>query len=640
MEGNLNRARSSLESPPLSSIGSYSTPSPPVGRPAIALYPGDDYGRRKIPLGHNRISSDGNIPTENKQISSTQRSLSALGTAGGYRRSPQGSRATDDTNSDPNSAPSKRPLHTSSPFSNSKSYGQDRHLEPLSEDGSFGEGDARGQGNEDTEEDNYLTPLGSFSDKGLKRSSSSAQMRDLKDQVNDLKGRLSSLRDQARADSLKRRSLQSLRTPSPFTHARVDQWYADTNGNEDDATVHDDFIAQTTNASGTDAHDRNSGSAGAQSEALGHDDSGSVRRFPTAEADDIATVDPTAMQTESSAVAIDAETNRTAADPISIDEAEDTDDTITEDGYESAEGQDFLDSASESDASFYHDSVQAQVSHEDREDAFDYEHFFLHSAMGSMTRKRMRRKGSNDSFSSEDSVETTRGPITSQPVSTTIVNVGQRSRRGSTGSTSTMESFATATEGRHTRVGIITPGGHTDEYSEEYSDEYAERVSTLPERARTHTPDTAKRAVFSPEASGPVSDPRRSQSALYRRPQSSAAAFRHRSTFSTLSTGTNRSFPLIARPNGNRGMMTPEDSPGPGLKQISETLMKDALRDDGNTAASLQMLQRDDQILVQRLVACLGRCILGLSEAGRASAEGRAYRRKIEAARRALESFE
>lgn len=641
MEGNLNRARSSLESPPLSSFGSYATPSPPVGRPAIALNPGDDHGRRKMPLGHNRISSDGNIPTENNPISSTQRSLSALGTAGGYRRSPQGSRTADDAHSDVNSAPFKRLSHTSSPLSNSKSsfYGQDPPLEPLSEDGSFGEGDAQGQGNEDGEEDNYLNPFGSFSDKGIKRSSSSAQMRDLKDQVNDLKGRLSSLRDQARADSLKRRSLQSLRTPSPFTHARVDQWYAETSGHEDGATVHDDSNAQTTNASGNGAHDRTSSPAGAQSETVDHDESQSIRLFPTADADDIAAVGPTAMQPEPSAIAVGVETNGAEADSVSIDEAEDTNDTITEDGYESAEGQDFLDSASESDASFYHDSVQAQVSHEDREDAFDYEHFFLHSAMGSMTRKRMRRKGSNDSFSSEDSVETTRGPIVSQPAGIVVVNVGQRSRRGSAESTSTMESFATATEGRHTRVGIITPGGNTDEYSEEYSDEYAERVSNLPERARTHTPDTAKRTVFSPEASGSDSDPRRSQSALYRRPQSSAAAFRHRSTFSTLSTGTNRSFPLIARPNSNRGVMTPEDSPGLGLKQISETLMKDALRDDGNTA-SLQMLQRDDQVLVQRLVACLGRCILGLSEAGRASAEGRAYRRKIEAARRALESFE
>jgi hypothetical protein len=52
------------------------------------------------------------------------------------------------------------------------------------------------------------------------------------------------------------------------------------------------------------------------------------------------------------------------------------------------------------------------------------------------------------------------------------------------------------------------------------------------------------------------------------------------------------------------------------------------------------MLQRDDQILVERLVASLGRCVLGLTEAGRASAEGRAYRRKIETARRILEGYE
>ena len=42
----------------------------------------------------------------------------------------------------------------------------------------------------------------------------------------------------------------------------------------------------------------------------------------------------------------------------------------------------------ESDA-FYHDTV---VSHEDREDAFDYEHFFLHSAMGTINQQRLSRR--------------------------------------------------------------------------------------------------------------------------------------------------------------------------------------------------------------------------------------------------------
>src|SRR6187402_640373 len=42
--------------------------------------------------------------------------------------------------------------------------------------------------------------------------------------MSDLQGRLFVLRDRARDDTMKRRSLQSLRTPSPFTAA--EQWYS------------------------------------------------------------------------------------------------------------------------------------------------------------------------------------------------------------------------------------------------------------------------------------------------------------------------------------------------------------------------------------------------------------------------------
>jgi hypothetical protein len=49
------------------------------------------------------------------------------------------------------------------------------------------------------------------------------------------------------------------------------------------------------------------------------------------------------------------------------------------------------------------------------------------------------------------------------------------------------------------------------------------------------------------------------------------------------------------------------------------------------------MLSKDDQILVERLVASLGKCVLGLQESGRASYDGRVWRRRLDAARRVLE---
>ncbi|KAI1430122.1 hypothetical protein F5Y12DRAFT_1963 [Xylaria sp. FL1777] len=649
MEGNLHRARSSLYSPTWSSMGSQSTPSPPVGRPATAINLGNEDSHRKSSHGHSRISSESNILPESRPTVSTQRSLSALGTAGGYRRPQQGSRNADYARSSVNGAPSNPLSYGISAFPNDKVslHVQDRPLEPLSEGSVLEEKDALDQDNTNANADAYLSPVGSFSDKSLKRSASSVQMRDLKDQVNDLKGRLSTLRDQARADSLKRRSLQSLRTPSPFTHARVEQWYADTNTHEDGVALHGDSITQERAESSPSLRDRTSILIEAQVSLESHDKSHPIQ--PTYAEEPVALLTSSATDSElvPSTISADAEVSGAEINVESMNELDNSEDIRTEDEYEFTETNDFDESASDSGESTYHDSVQAQISHEDREDAFDYEHFFLHSAMGSMSRRRMRRKGSIDSFSSEDSVETTRGPTVSQTTDVVAIKAGHRSRRGSAGSTSTMDSFATATEGRHTRVGIITRQDYNDEYNDDYVDVYPEHISTLPERARTHTPDTAKRMVFSPAASDSGSDPRQSQSSLRRRPQSSAAAFQHRSSASSLSTGTNRSFPLIHKSRENRGVPTPDDSPDQGLKRISETIMsetasiceKESLH-DGEKVPPMQMLQRDDQILVERLVESLGRCVLGLSEAGRASVQEKAYRRKIEAACKVLEEFE
>ncbi|KAI1276166.1 hypothetical protein F5Y07DRAFT_142716 [Xylaria sp. FL0933] len=649
MENNLNRARSSIYSPTWSSMGSQSTPSPPVGRPATAVSLGNDRGPRNGPHGHNRVSSENNIVAEPMLAVSTQRSLSALGTAGGYRRPQQGLRNTDYARINTNGTSSNHSSYGNATSSNSKAslHVQDRHLEPLSEGSVLEAKDAPALGVEDAKADAHLSPVGPLSDKNLKRSSSSVQMRELKDQVNDLKGRLSTLRDQARADSMKRRSLQSLRTPSPFTHARVEQWYADSGNHEDEAASHSDPAIQAATESSTSLRDQTNSLVEADALVQEQDALQSIQPTFAEESTALAVSDATNSQLFSSINVAEAEMSGAEINVDSLNELDNTEDAGTNDGYEFAETDDFNESASESGASSYHDSVQAQISHEDREDAFDYEHFFLHSAMGSMSRRRMRRKGSNDSFSSEDSVETTRGPSVSQTTNVAAIKAVHRSRRGSAGSTSTMDSFATATEGRHTRVGIVTPQEYNDEYNDEYDDEYPEHIITLPERARTHTPDTAKRMVFSPEASDSASDPRQSQSSLHRRPQSSAAAFQHRPSASVLSTGTNRSFPLIHKTKENRGVLVSTDSHAKGLKRLSETIMsetasiceKESLH-DGEKVAPIQMLQTDDQFLVQRLVESLSRCVLGLSEAGNGSAEEKAYRRKIEAARKILEEFE
>lgn len=83
--------------------------------------------------------------------------------------------------------------------------------------------------------------------------------------------------------------------------------------------------------------------------------------------------------------------------------------------------------------------------HEDRVDAFDYENFFLHSAMGTYSQE---RRGSGSSSGSTDSVATTR-PVTAihdQENDVEAKRVSYHQRNYSADSVSTVASFATAAE--------------------------------------------------------------------------------------------------------------------------------------------------------------------------------------------------
>jgi hypothetical protein len=162
---------------------------------------------------------------------------------------------------------------------------------------------------------------------------------------------------------------------------------------------------------------------------------------------------------------------------------------------------------------------------------------------------------------------------------------------------------------------------------------------------------------------------------------STSATMLHRPSVSSFeSTGTNRSFPLVKKTKkaSSTGILTPHGaSPDQDLKTISDSLMNETASiyeearmnghesalDNGShkysgsldsangvgtldgqvadsNAAAMQTLLREDQYLVERLVASLGRCVLGLTDSGRASTESRMYRRRIDAARRILEGLE
>ncbi|KAM7193701.1 hypothetical protein V8F33_007635 [Rhypophila sp. PSN 637] len=705
MEGNLNRARTTFSPTSVTYGSDASTPSPPFQRSSTAMYSRDPELQSPISPGHSRMSSD--IATGNGLPSrvSAPRSQSAMGAAGGYRQSLSFSKSADPIRGEVGEE-NVRPVYKISPPPTDlgQQHLTEEEVEPLDEPASPTNSARLSQ---------FLSPtFGVFpgdaangGGRGLQRSASAAQMRDIKDQMKDLKGKISSLREQARTDSIKRRSLQSLRTPSPFTHAQIDQWYAEPKSNRSSGFTADSVPPNENPWTGEEPRldEKGKGLADeADLDAVGDE-------FDAAGEPEVEAQRQLAVRTPEHPAAVlpghgyyEGEDDRSDVVTEIGDEEESTEDyqTPLEDDYMSESGE-----------SLYHDTVQHPISHEDREDAFDYEHFFLHSAMGSMSRS-LARRGSTDSYTSEDSIETTRGPIQGRD-SLGSHKSGLRSRRDSTGSVSTIETFATAEEGRsrksmesrgeadiadampedHRSHSRASAGMHRPESKSRHS-----RPSSSADTARTDNGATISggkvanslrdgdMAGYStiPEEGSDYHD---SESAYRvptaRRPMpASGAASLHRPSVSSFdSTGTSRSFPLVNKPRRptSTGILTPtSSSPDPELKSISSTLLNEAAnlfeqqqqeteggrpQDRGrpfghgssvsldmargpgglrnpDAPLALQTLMREDKYLVERLVASLGRCVLGLTENGRASAESRMYRRRIDAARRILEGIE
>jgi hypothetical protein len=477
--------------------------------------------------------------------------------------------------------------------------------------------------------------------RGLTRSTSSMQMRDLRDQMHDLKGRLSVLRDRARDDTMKRRSLQSLRTPSPFTAA--EQWYtasknyADGGLSADAGIAHPPWREGETKGTSLDEKPRPAsrtlvattdetlhapGYAASDATSVyedvseGHRESGEVDRH-----------EPHGFEEEQ---------YNTAGEEV---QQELVDDDLDNDYNDEMVNHDELDEY-ESDASLYHDTLTTPLSHEDREDAFDYEHFFLHSAMGTISQQRHGRRDSVGSYGSEDSVETTRGPTAPSGLSErpSVSHV----RSESTDSISTIATFATATEGRGSENG---EGQETDNFA-------VQHVIAPP--LRTTTPVTAKRSTFgSPVNTGlpndrqpTLEDTSRPSSAIDDKDQRNRSSI-HRPSVASFdsfsSTGTSRSFPLVNKRKSQKSL-TPDIGASQQSASIlsgSATLIESHRAGDRAQTSPVHMLARDeDQILVEMLVASLGKCVLGLQEAGKGSYERKVWRRRLDAARRTLEGEE
>ncbi|KAK7744917.1 hypothetical protein SLS53_003150 [Cytospora paraplurivora] len=517
----------------------------------------------------------------------------------------------------------------------------------------------------------------SRSERGLSRSASVTHMADIKDHVKDLKGKISSLREQARADTLKRRSLRGLRTPSPFTNSQVEQWYTGS-GPSAQETKYQSRLAESARLIDETASFGRDSAVNVGSDAISNgEDEGAPGVYGHEAVRHAIYVNHGEYESQEAL----REDGFVEVEDEDDERSSENTDVVVEQG---TTVRDAFETLSESGESLYHESYQHQLSHEDREDAFDYEHFFIHSAMGSLS-QRMGRRDSETSYGSDGSVETTRGPRAE--------DVNRRpqllSRSGSETSISTVASFATAEEAltgrRSTESNSNWEGRAVEDSPEQNAAAGATSTEDLdrPQTARQVTPVGVVSSTHEAADRRSPEWHRRQEMkhSANRRPVSSTGTtrtLRGPSVSSVESTGTARSYPVLKRTGGSSmtGILTPDSgSPRQAVKSttnyIDTSISTEEVQDgdtvksglpsnsththraslnsvnstasffqENGTTAVMDTLPRDDQYLVEKLVVSLGRCVLGMTESDRSSAEGLMYRRRIDAARRVLEGLE
>ena len=444
MEGNLSRARHFRSLTPSSSLSSMTSSSEYRRRKGYDVSlaksrPANPSTSPRSPKGHSRVLSETSVP-------STLQTPSIPKEHGGEIKrssSAMGSMSTSPNVRDENDTPMLDQTRGSQRAVNRSASAASRprvSLEPLREDGpapsSFGSSNGYDKygsriKSDPTSSNVSLPNLTENDGSRLARSSSTTQMRDLRDQMQDLKGKISSLKQRAQEDSLKRRSLQSLRTPSPFTVA--EQWYMGIDNFKPSSN------AQAGLSSGKDV------------------------RHPQPLEAKLPEVIPIEPRHEIPETGIEAKSSPKDLDDDASVYSDHEEHDLTTSGFDktlSARQKLPLadpESGSETDSSHGDldlDEAQIGERHEDRADAFDYQHFFLHSDTRGMRR---------DSSSSTDSAETTRavGPTIGHPVppnvadhrpqpkspdQTTPKRLGH-ARQASEESVSTVATFATAAEG-------------------------------------------------------------------------------------------------------------------------------------------------------------------------------------------------
>lgn len=669
MEGNLSRARTSIRMSPSPSPSPVNTGGFPLGgaqKPVGGLYRSISQSDRRVQTGqagsrlrlgrtlalsrdannnqvHARGSSETHLPStlqstlptpENRHVF---RSMSAMGSTGStlhfgdndnphYRDSARSSSAHSRTlgslshQHQPLDALQEDDVQEQfEPQPQQQTYQPSRESTPEAQHISGNSGQNEVPRISTTEEFNSAYPSSS----PPSRTHSQLHVRDLQDQMLGLKTKLSTLKVRTEEDSLRRRSLQSLRTPSPFTAA--EEWYTGAveyrdGGNSLNANAGYGFSPQYAEggfedklgqvAEGSDSARGMLDNKHTPGHSPENDDQHSIMESHYEDAEENYSDDELDSPLK--------ESDRAALDEI-LNESED--ESIFDEFHEAS-----------ADAS-------EPTRHEDREDAFDYEHFFLHSALGNYYSRSKERR---ESYGSNASAETTRPTERPQSYSsaTSKQSANNRLSKGhvrnpSADSVSTIATFATATEGE----------GSDDEDSEGEIDNALNWNSN----GNGH--------AYSTNQTWPMQNDYVSSSRSQQAPNGSRDyPDSESSTSSTAETERG-----ISTPRGQRSQSV-EDDVGLRPNRVTQILSPETGKENSRPTSSLfsslvsvassparpgsssSQLNNDDTIALEQLFKSLGKVCLSLQESTEPNGDFKAdmrsvaiLRRRLDAARRVLD---
>lgn len=454
MEGNLNRARSSIRLSP--SISPSPTPSgtssslgfhQPVGglyrsisradRKVSSLRPRPTYSNASYSQDtsnnrHSRVQSETTLPPhllpETEQLS---RSVSAMGSDTSSFRNDERSFRYE---------PTRPYLAWRTAASGTQGRNWENERQPVSQGSTpplvvSPEPDERKTTISSMEDFNVVHP----SHGPLTRAQSQLQVRDLQDQMKGLHIKISSLKVKTQEDNIRRRSFQSLRASSPFT--AVEQWYPSSLERRDGSRSPSFITAKSglTSERVNEAPDEEYGRVyEAKKVAPEKADSPTIGDLP-----EQAYSENSAHYTDGRASAVESH-YEDAEEDLYHDEDGSTNSGADSEALDEILNEDFDGGFVDAMEPFPPIPQSADSRpHEEREDAFDYEHFILHSALGNYSRASKLRSSSGSSTSS---AATTR-PI--HDYSASAVQDAGRARANSAASTSTVATFTTAIEGEN-----------------------------------------------------------------------------------------------------------------------------------------------------------------------------------------------